>query len=119
MFILFSVCGDLKVLDLLIQNGADMESKDTHHAYPIHYAAQMNSQNSGKSDPKISEKVLKKVLDCKVSLSVVDDTGRQPLLWAACSGVITFLVEGLTLSRTTKVTLFQIERVCRRKFGIC
>ena len=63
-----------------------MSTADSHHAYPIHYAAQMNGANSGNNESKISEKVLKKFLDCKVRLDVVDDAGRQPLLWAACSG---------------------------------
>ncbi|XP_045163885.2 ankycorbin-like isoform X5 [Mercenaria mercenaria] len=81
-----AVCGHLKVLDILIQNKADMSTADSHHAYPIHYAAQMNGANSGNTESRISEKVLKKFLDSKVRLDVVDDAGRQPLLWAACSG---------------------------------
>lgn len=63
-----------------------MSSPDNHHAYPIHYAAQMNGANSGNTESRISEKVLKKFIDCKVDLDVLDDAGRQPLLWAACSG---------------------------------
>ncbi|XP_052767081.1 ankycorbin-like isoform X3 [Mya arenaria] len=81
-----AVCGQLKVLDILVQHGADLSSADHHHAYPIHYAAQMNPSNSGNSDSRISEKVLKKLIACKVALDVVDDAERQPLLWAACSG---------------------------------
>ncbi|KAL4238675.1 Ankyrin repeat [Mactra antiquata] len=81
-----AVCGHLKVLDILINNKAEMSSPDNHHAYPIHYAAQMNSSNSGNTESRISEKVLRKFIDCKVELDVLDDAGRQPLLWAACSG---------------------------------
>ncbi|KAH3851293.1 hypothetical protein DPMN_093773, partial [Dreissena polymorpha] len=81
-----AVCGQLKVLEILNQRTADMDSPDNHHAYPIHYAAQMNPSNSGHTDKAISEKVLKKFIDCGVALNVVDDAGREPLLWAACSG---------------------------------
>ena len=81
-----AVCGHLKMLEVLIEHKADLSSSDSHHAYPIHYAAQMNGNNSGVSDTKISEKVLKKFIDAQVPLEVVDDAGRQPLLWAACSG---------------------------------
>lgn len=87
----FPVCGHLKVLDFLIQSKADMSTPDIHHAYPIHYAAQMNSTSSGRKDSHISEKVLKKFLECGVKLDVVDDAGRQPLLWAACSGRVVLL----------------------------
>ena len=71
---------------MLIENKADLSSPDSHQAYPIHYAAQMNGTNTGATDSKISEKVLKKFIDAHVPLDVVDDAGRQPLLWAACSG---------------------------------
>lgn len=87
-FTLFSVCGHLKVLDLLVHHKAEMSTPDIHHAYPIHYAAQMTGKYSGKTDSRISEKVLKKFIECKVKLDVTDDAGRQPLLWAACSGRI-------------------------------
>jgi ankyrin repeat protein len=86
--ILVSVCGHLKVLDVLIQNKANLSTADSHVAYPIHYAAQMNGANSGNTESRISEKVLKKFLEAKVQLDVEDDAGRQPLLWAACSGRI-------------------------------
>ena len=85
-YTLVPVCGQLKVLDLLIQHNANFSTPDNHHAYPIHYAAQMNPANSGHSDSKIAEKVMRKMIECKVALDVVDDAGRQPLLWAACSG---------------------------------
>jgi len=71
---------------MLVQHNAEMSTPDCHHAYPIHYAAQMNGSSSGKTDTKLSEKVLKKFIECKVKLDVLDDAGRQPLLWAACSG---------------------------------
>ena len=80
------MCGHLKVLEVLIEHKADLSSPDSHQAYPIHYAAQMNGTNAGATDAKLSEKVLKKFIDAHVPMDVSDDAGRQPLLWAACSG---------------------------------
>ncbi len=36
-----SVCGHLDIIDLLEEHECDLEQPDAHHAYPIHYAAQM------------------------------------------------------------------------------
>lgn len=80
------MCGHLDVLDILLENGADVSKPDAHEAFPIHYAAQMNSTESGHADHRIGEKVLKKILDYGVPYDVVDKDGRQPLLWAASAG---------------------------------
>lgn len=81
------VCGHLEILDILIDNGAELSSADSHNAYPIHYAAQMNGKDSNHADSKVGEKVLKKLLDSGVPHDVTDKDGRQPLLWAASAGI--------------------------------
>ncbi|XP_021361278.1 trichohyalin-like isoform X4 [Mizuhopecten yessoensis] len=81
-----TVCGHLEVLEILLENGADVSRADSHEAFPIHYAAQMNGKENGHTDPKIGEKVLKKLVDNGVPTDVLDKDGRQPLLWAASAG---------------------------------
>ena len=80
------MCGHLEILDILIEAGAELSTPDSHNAYPIHYAAQMNGKDNSHSDQKIGEKVLKKLLDSGVPYDVTDKDGRQPLLWAASAG---------------------------------
>ncbi|XP_069117385.1 inversin-like isoform X4 [Argopecten irradians] len=80
------VCGHLEVLEILLENGADVSRADSHEAYPIHYAAQMNGKENGHTDPKIGEKVLRKLVENGVPMDVLDKDGRQPLLWAASAG---------------------------------
>ena len=80
------VCTHLEILDVLIENDAELSKCDNHNAYPIHYAAQMNGRDNGHSDVKIGEKVLKKLLDSSIPFDVLDKDRRQPLLWAASAG---------------------------------
>ncbi|XP_060077666.1 uncharacterized protein LOC132557186 [Ylistrum balloti] len=80
------VCGHLEVLEILLENGADVSRADSHEAFPIHYAAQMNGKENGHTDPKIGEKVLRKLIENGVPMDVLDKDGRQPLLWAASAG---------------------------------
>ncbi|XP_033734399.1 uncharacterized protein LOC117323345 isoform X4 [Pecten maximus] len=81
-----TVCGHLEVLEILLENGADVSRADSHEAFPIHYAAQMNGKENGHTDPKIGEKVLRKLVENGVPMDVLDKDGRQPLLWAASAG---------------------------------
>ena len=85
-FYIFSVCTHLEILDVLIEQDAELSKCDNHNAYPIHYAAQMNGRDNGHSDAKIGEKVLKKLLDSGIPCDVLDKDRRQPLLWAASAG---------------------------------
>lgn len=88
IFLVFvAVCGHVDILNILVEHRAELSTADSHHAYPIHYAAQMNSKEQGHSDPKVGEKVLKVLLDQGVPLDVLDKDGRQPLLWAASAGI--------------------------------
>ncbi|XP_052107145.1 ankyrin repeat domain-containing protein 11-like isoform X4 [Mytilus californianus] len=80
------VCTHLEILDVLIEQDAELSKCDNHNAYPIHYAAQMNGRDNGHSDAKIGEKVLKKLLDSGIPCDVLDKDRRQPLLWAASAG---------------------------------
>ena len=50
----FTVCGELEILDLLLEAGANPSTPDIHGAYPVHYAAQMCGPNSGKYRPACS-----------------------------------------------------------------
>ena len=81
-------------MDILLEAGADPSTADIHGAHPIHYAAQMcgpDQQNVTLGEPpgggpRIGLLTLKKLLGKGVSVAVVDQDGRPPLLWAASSG---------------------------------
>lgn len=49
------MCGHSDVLNVLLENGADLNTPDKHHAYPIHYAAQMMARKN-KDDDSSSKK---------------------------------------------------------------
>ena len=86
--LLFSVCGHLEMIDILEQQGSNLERPDTHSAYPIHYAAQMCGNKAENDEQRENGlKMLKKFIDKKVSLTCEDGDKRQPLLWAASSGM--------------------------------
>jgi ankyrin repeat protein len=101
-----TVCGELESLDVVLDAGAEASVEDIHGAYPIHYAAQMcgnNKKTMGSGDgsgqgggggPASSQRytglaALKKLINHGVPVDVIDRDGRQPLLWAASSGIIT------------------------------
>lgn len=137
-----SVCGEVELLELLIEAGANPSTPDIHGAYPLHYAAQVSCllhqalgvtsctdvischsftptrkhplfwhviikihhisarerHNGGRSlqmcgpnsemgnDIRVGLMVLRKLLQSGVDVSVTDQDGRQPLLWAASAG---------------------------------
>jgi len=81
------VCGEVEALDALLEAGAAPSSPDIHGGYPIHYAAQMCGANSEMgNDIKVGLKILKTLLGKGVDVNVVDEDGRQPILWAASAG---------------------------------
>nr|XP_027223762.1 serine/threonine-protein phosphatase 6 regulatory ankyrin repeat subunit A-like [Penaeus vannamei] len=82
-----TVCGEVELLELLIEAGANPSTPDIHGAYPLHYAAQMCGPNSEMgNDIRVGLMVLRKLLQSGVDVSVTDQDGRQPLLWAASAG---------------------------------
>lgn len=98
-----TVCGELESLDVVLDAGAEASVEDIHGAYPIHYAAQMcgNSKKVGasfsaslphqQSNGRYSGlSALKKLINHGVPVDVIDRDGRQPLLWAASSGRVSF-----------------------------
>ena len=87
--IVFAVCGQVDVIDLLISHNAVVSSPDIHNAYPIHYAAQMCGLSSDDGlEPGAGLAVLKKLLQKRVPVDCLDKDRRQPLLWAASAGEI-------------------------------
>lgn len=85
--ILFSVCGEVDALELVLDAGANPSTPDIHGGYPIHYAAQMCGPNSEMgNDVRFGLAVLRKLLARGVEVNVRDKDGRQPILWAASAG---------------------------------
>ncbi|KAF0296288.1 Serine/threonine-protein phosphatase 6 regulatory ankyrin repeat subunit B [Amphibalanus amphitrite] len=81
---MLTVCGELEILDVLLEAGANPSTPDIHGAYPVHYAAQMCGPNSEMAtDVRVGLAALKKLVDAGVDVTVTDQDGRQPLLWAA------------------------------------
>ena len=84
------VCGELEALDVLCNSGAEINSPDTHGAFPIHYAAQMCGPSA--EHPSSPEKsrtflvVLRKLLARGADPNVLDKDLRPPVLWAASAG---------------------------------
>ncbi|KAK3883886.1 hypothetical protein Pcinc_011812 [Petrolisthes cinctipes] len=82
-----TLCGEVDLLDALIDAGANPTTPDIHGAYPLHYAAQMCGPNSEMgNDVRVGMMVLRKLLQRGVDVTVTDHDGRQPLLWAASAG---------------------------------
>lgn len=87
MLVFITVCGEVEVLEILIANKANPNAPDIHHAYPLHYAAQMCGPNSEMgSETKVGLSVLRKLISLGADVTVTDHEGRQPLMWAAGSG---------------------------------
>ena len=84
---LFSVCGHVDLIDLLQSEGAEVSCPDIHHAYPLHYAAQMCGATGEGADPKSGLKMLSKLLMYDAEVDCKDQDNRTPLLWAASSGI--------------------------------
>ena len=93
-----AVCSHADVIDLLQSRGASLSVSDNHNACPVHYAAQMSgtaATNMG-SSVSISRadaaakalETLDVLLGHGVPLDVEDQDQRQPLLWAASSGIV-------------------------------
>ena len=86
-FFIFSVCGELDVLGILIHAGANPNTSDIHGAFPLHYAAQMCApQAELVNDKKLGLSVLRSLIGHGADVTVKDVDGRQPLMWAASSG---------------------------------
>lgn len=107
-----TVCGELDSLDVVLDAGAEASVEDIHGAFPIHYAAQMCGHSSSKkgSVPSASRyaglSALKKLINHGVPVDVIDRDGRQPLLWAASSGMYTpFKIETIEIERVVLVVL--------------
>ncbi|XP_023232253.1 titin homolog [Centruroides sculpturatus] len=79
-----TVCADVESLEILIDAGAKISTSDIHGAHPMHYVAQM----SGRYNPnrRAALGVLRLLLQHGAQVDCRDQEGRQPLLWAACSG---------------------------------
>ena len=80
------MCGHTELLDTLQGAGADLSRPDAHHAFPLHYAAQMCGATGDGADPKLGLRVLNKLLQRKVDPDCLDQDQRAPLLRAASSG---------------------------------
>ncbi|XP_049526672.1 ankyrin repeat domain-containing protein 12-like isoform X1 [Dermacentor silvarum] len=79
-----TVCGELECMDILVSAGANPSTADIHGAYPIHYAAQMCGPNSEMgNDVRVGLAALRRLIELGVDVSVRDQDGRPPLLWAA------------------------------------
>lgn len=84
---MLAVCGELECMDILVSAGADPSTPDIHGAYPIHYAAQMCGPNSEMgNDVRVGLAALRRLIQLGVDVSVRDQDGRPPLLWAASVG---------------------------------
>ncbi|KAL1435192.1 hypothetical protein MTO96_011116 [Rhipicephalus appendiculatus] len=71
-------------MDILVSAGANPSTADIHGAYPIHYAAQMCGPNSEMgNDVRVGLAALRRLIELGVDVSVRDQDGRPPLLWAA------------------------------------
>ena len=93
-----TVCGELEILDLLLNSGAPAATPDIHHAHPLHYAAQLCGAIQSESrtarvqstvygvSPKKGLAILRRLLQHRVPVDVKDRDGRQPLLWGASAG---------------------------------
>lgn len=86
------VCGELDALEMVLEAGAEPCTADLHGAYPLHYAAQMCGQKKSTStqllrDGKTGLAALKKLISRGAAVDLGDRDGRQPLLWAASSGM--------------------------------
>lgn len=81
------MCGNIELLSLLRDHGAELSQADNYDAYPIHYAAQMCEGSTDGADPEKGLSVLRKLLSLNVQTDVKDQDGRTPLLWAASSGL--------------------------------
>ena len=83
-----SVCGELEVMDILIEAGANPNTSDIHGAFPLHYAAQMCAPQAEVANDanKLGLSVLRKLIGHGADVTVKDVDGRQPLMWAASSG---------------------------------
>ncbi|XP_059145882.1 ankycorbin-like [Physella acuta] len=87
-----TVCGHSDVLNVLLENGAELNTPDKHHAYPIHYAAQMMARKNKDDDSSNSppddacQQILKTMLEHQVSPEVEDKDKRTPVIWAASAG---------------------------------
>ena len=81
------VCGESDILEILVANKADPNTPDIHHAFPLHYAAQMCGPNSEMgNENRVGLSVLRKLISLGANVTVTDHEGRQPLMWAAGSG---------------------------------
>jgi hypothetical protein len=94
------VCGELEILDVLLNAGAPAATPDIHKAHPIHYSSQMCGNGIGRRvdshdrvqstvygvSPKKGLAILRRLIQEGVPVDVKDKEGRQPLLWAASAG---------------------------------
>ncbi|CAL1530405.1 unnamed protein product, partial [Lymnaea stagnalis] len=120
-----TVCGHSDVLDVLLENGAELSTPDKHQAYPIHYAAQMNSKIGIEDSSKIdgSQLILKTLLKNKVSPESEDKDKRTPIIWAASAGndeACRILVEsGADVNRADKDDLTALHCAASRGHASC
>lgn len=135
-----TVCGELEALDVVLDAGAEASVEDIHGAYPIHYAAQMCGNNKkamglgsgggsggqgqghlGGGGPGSSQRytglaALKKLINHGVPVDVIDRDGRQPLLWAASSGM-SFPFLSFFISVRLPTFRIYLETLCRNFFS--
>nr|CAD7431618.1 unnamed protein product [Timema monikensis] len=78
------MCGEVEALEMVLEAGAASSTPDIHGGYPVHYAAQMCGPNSEMgNEVRFGLAVLRKLLTHGVDVTVTDQDGRQPILWAA------------------------------------
>ncbi|KAK0050334.1 E3 ubiquitin-protein ligase Topors [Biomphalaria pfeifferi] len=112
-----TVCGHADVLDVLLENGAELDVPDKHHAFPVHYAAQMVTSSGA------SQMILKTLLSNSVSVEAEDKDKRTPIIWAASAGssqACTILVEfGADVNRADKDDLTALHCASSRGQTAC
>uniref|UniRef100_A0A2C9M326 Uncharacterized protein n=1 Tax=Biomphalaria glabrata TaxID=6526 RepID=A0A2C9M326_BIOGL len=112
-----TVCGHAEVLDVLLENGAELDVPDKHHAFPVHYAAQMVTSSGA------SQMILKTLLSNSVSVEAEDKDKRTPIIWAASAGssqACTILVEfGADVNRADKDDLTALHCASSRGQTAC
>ncbi|KAG0422302.1 hypothetical protein HPB47_001865, partial [Ixodes persulcatus] len=119
-----TVCGELECMDILVAAGADPSTPDIHGAYPIHYAAQMCGPNSEMgNDVRVGLAALRRLIQLGVDVSVRDQDGRPPLLWAASVGssdaILALVNAGADVSATDKDGLTALHCAASRGHVDC
>ena len=107
-----SVMGHLKVASLLIENGADPNSRDSVDQVPLHLVSRAGQLVMGQSSLEIAQLLV----DSGADMDVIDKAGFTPLHFAAlngCRNIVELLLEsGATLDVRTRVQYTPLHVAC-------